>query len=113
MGYNPKACTKSTFNPCPNTGTDHSDTISAGPVAFGAGVGVMWHLSRYFALWLEGRGMLSVGPVLALIEANGGLAFAYKFDFERSAAPPVQETVGGWERPPEEREAPPADAPSE
>jgi hypothetical protein len=113
MGYNPKACTKSTFNPCPNTGTDHSDTISAGPVAFGAGVGVMWHLSRYFALWLEGRGMLSVGPVLALIEANGGLAFAYKFDFERSVAPPVQETVGGWERPPEEREAPPADAPSE
>jgi hypothetical protein len=113
MGYVPKACTNTTTRTCPTTGTDHSDTISAGPLAGGAGAGIMYHISRYLALWLEVRGMLSLGPVVALAEGNGGFAFAYKFDFEKSEAPPPQETVGGWERPPEEREAPPADAPSE
>jgi hypothetical protein len=113
MGYVPKACTNTPGRTCPNTGTDHSDTISAGPVALGAGAGIMYHLSRNLALWLEVRGMVSPSPLMVLAEANGGFAFAYKFDFEGSAAPPPQETVGGWERPPEEREAPPADAPSE
>jgi hypothetical protein len=113
LGYVPKACNLLAFNAHCDAGTGHSDTISAGPVAFGAGAGVMYHLSRYLALWLEVRGILSPSPFIGLIEANGGFAFAYKFDFEKSAPPPVQETVGGWERPPEEREAPPADAPSE
>jgi opacity protein-like surface antigen len=113
MGYIPKTCDPTDPKTRCTTGTGHSDTISAGPVAFGAGAGMMYHLSRHVALWLEARGMISVGPVLALAEFNGGLAFAYKFDFEKSAAPPPQDTVGGWERPPEEREAPPADAPSE
>jgi hypothetical protein len=113
MGYVPKACTNTTLRRCPNTGTDHSDTISAGPVGLGAGVGIMYHVSRYFALWVEGRFVGSISPYMALLEGNGGVAFAYKFDFEKSAAPPQQETVGGWERPPDEREAPPADAPSE
>jgi hypothetical protein len=72
----------------------------------------MYHLTRNFALWLEVRGLASVGPVMVLAEGNGGLAFAYKFDFDRSSEPPPPETMGGWERPPEEREAPPADAPS-
>jgi hypothetical protein len=112
MGYVPKACTSTELKPCPTTGTDHSDTISAGPLAFGAGVGIMYHLSRSFALWLEVRGLASVGPVMVLAEGNGGLAFAYKFDLEKSSEPPPPETMGGWERPPEEREAPPADAPS-
>jgi hypothetical protein len=112
MGYVPKACTDKEGYTCPTTGTDHSDTISAGPVAFGAGVGVTYHLTRNFALWLEVRGLASVGPVMVLAEGNGGLAFAYKFDLEKSSEPPPPETMGGWERPPEEREAPPADAPS-
>ena len=113
MGYIPKTCDPTNKSKWCTTGTGHSDTISAGPVAFGAGAGFMYHLSRNIALWLEVRGMASVGPVMVLAEANGGLAFAYKFDFEKSAPPPPQEAVGGWERPPEEREAPPADAPSE
>ncbi|MGB8296100.1 MAG: hypothetical protein WCG85_11800 [Polyangia bacterium] len=112
MGYVPKACTDKAGYTCPTTGTDHSDTISAGPVAFGAGAGVMYHLSRDFALWLEVRGLASVSPIMVLAEGNGGVAFAYKFDFEKSSEPPPPETMGGWERPPEEREAPPADAPS-
>ena len=112
MGYNPKACTVSQGHPCNTTGTDHSDTISSGPLALGAGAGVMYHLSRNLALWFEVRGMVSPSPFMVLGEGNGGFAFAYKFDFEGSEAPPPQETVGGWERPPEEREAPPADAPS-
>jgi len=113
LGYVPKTCDPTNASIQCTTGTGHSDTISAGPVAAGAGVGVMYHLSRNVALWLEGRGMLSFAPYMVLAEVNGGVAFAYKFDFDRSAAPPPQETVGGWERPPEEREAPPADAPSE
>jgi hypothetical protein len=112
MGYVPKACTNRPGYACKTTGTDHSDTISAGPLAFGAGAGIMYHLSRNLALWLEVRGLVSVSPLMVLAEGNGGLAFAYKFDFDRSSEPPPPETLGGWERPPEEREAPPADAPS-
>jgi hypothetical protein len=112
LGYSPKACNLLGYNAHCQAGTGHSDTVSAGPVAFGAGAGVMYHLTRNFALWLEVRGLASVGPVMVLAEGNGGLAFAYKFDFDRSSEPPPPETMGGWERPPEEREAPPADAPS-
>jgi hypothetical protein len=91
-------------------GKGHSDTVSGGPLAFGAGLGVTYHLSRWLAIWVEARGMSSVAPTMLLAEYNAGLTFAHKF--ERSGAPPpMQEGAGGWERPPEEREAPPADAP--
>jgi hypothetical protein len=113
LGYVAKQCNLLGYNADCAAGTGHSDTISAGPVAFGAGPGVTYHLSRYLALWLEVRVMFSPSPLMGLAEANGGVAFAHKFDFEKSEAPPVQETVGGWEMPPEEREAPPADGPSE
>jgi tetratricopeptide (TPR) repeat protein len=112
LGYVQKKCDNPNDSiKCPTTGTGHSDTVSSGPVAFGVGVGMMYHLSRSFAIWVEGRGMSSVAPFAVLAEFNGGLAFAYKI--ERSAPPPTREE-GGWERPPgeedkeEKPEAPPA-----
>jgi hypothetical protein len=109
LGYVAKKCTQTLARICP-AGTDHSDTISGGPVAVGAGVGIMYHLTRWLALWVEGRGMSSVAPIIVLGEFNGGLAFAHKF--EAAGPPPPKEEGGGWERPPEQAEAPPADAPS-
>ena len=79
-------------------------------MALGVGVGVMYHLSRSFAIWVEGRGMSSVAPFAVLAEFNGGLAFAYKI--EKSAPPPSREE-GGWERPPGEEEKPEAPPASE
>ena len=110
LGYLPRKCRLDVYNPDCLTGTGHSDTISAGPVALGVGAGIMYHLSRIVAIWVEARGMSSISPIIALGEFNGGLSFAYKF--EKAAPPPPKETEGGWERPPEEGgEAPPADAP--
>jgi hypothetical protein len=110
LGFNQKKCNKPNISECLPTGTGHSDTVSGGPVAFGVGVGVMYHLSRSFAIWVEGRGMSSVAPFAVLAEFNGGLAFAYKI--ERSAPPPSREE-GGWERPPGEEEKPEAPPASE
>jgi hypothetical protein len=107
LGYIQKACEQNAKG-CA-VGKGHSDTVSGGPVALGAGAGAMYHLSRWFALWVEARGMSSVAPFAVLLEFNGGVAFAVKI--ERSAPPPSREE-GGWERPPgEEAEKPPVDAP--
>jgi hypothetical protein len=109
LGFNQKKCNKPNIDDCVPTGTGHSDTVSGGPVALGVGVGVMYHLSRSFAIWVEGRGMSSVAPFAVLAEFNGGLTFAYKI--ERTAAPSYREE-GGWEKPPGEQEkpeAPPSD----
>ena len=110
LGFNQKSCKEVDIRNCKTTGTGHSDTVSGGPVAFGVGVGMMYHLSRSFAIWVEGRGMSSVAPFAVLAEFNGGLAFAYKI--EKSAPPPSREE-GGWERPPGEEEKPEAPPASE
>jgi hypothetical protein len=57
-------------------GSGHSDTVSAGPVAFGAGLGATYHLSPAFAAWAEVRGITSLAPVMELVEYNVGLAVA-------------------------------------
>jgi len=72
------------------------------------GVGMMYHLSRWLALWVEARGMSSVAPIILLGEFNAGFAIAHKFE---KAGPPPPKEEGGWEKPPEQAEAPPADAP--
>jgi hypothetical protein len=105
LGYIEKTCNDPNGSSACPTGKGHSDTLSGGPVAVGAGVGMMYHLSRWFAIWVEGRGMASLAPFAVLAEFNGGLAFAYKI--ERSAPPPSREE-GGWERPPGEQEKPEA-----
>jgi hypothetical protein len=71
----------------------------------------MYHASRWLALWVEARGISSVGPIILLGEFNAGFAIAHKF--EKAGPPPPKEELGGWEKPPEQAEAPPADAPSE
>ncbi len=89
---------------------DHSNVILSGPVAGAAGVGFLWHITRNFGFWMEGRGMASVGPVMFLGEVNAGVSVALKF--EKSAPPKPKEGEGGWEAPPEDKalfEAPPED----
>jgi len=113
LGYVARRCDLLAYNQhCdidPGKGTGHSDTISGGPLAIGAGAGFTYHLSRWLALWVEARGMSSVAPIVMLGEFNGGLAFAHKFE---KAASPLPREEGGWEKPPEAAEAPPVDAPS-
>jgi len=98
---------------CPdpaNHKVGHSDTVSGGPGAVGVGLGMMYHLTRFLAIWVEGRGLLSFGPSMLLGEWNAGLAFAHKFE-SSGAPPPMQEGQGGWERPPgeEDKDAPPSE----
>ena len=77
-------------------GSGHSDTVSAGPVAFGAGLGTTYHLSPAFAAWAEVRGITSVAPVMELVEYNVGLAVAHDV---ATGAPPLTRTVSpGWSR---------------
>jgi hypothetical protein len=110
MGYIPKTCDSSGYNPNCRAGTDHSNIVSAGKVAAGVGIGFLYHLTRWMGFWIEGRGMSSVAPIMLLAEANAGLSFSLKI--EKSAAPPAKEE-GGWEKPPDEDkplfEAPPGD----
>ena len=109
LGFVAQKCVPNAFDDCSShPGTTHSDTISGGPVAVGVGVGMMYHLSRWLALWVEARGMSSVAPVIVLGEFNGGFALAHKFE---KAGPPPPREEGGWEKPPEQAETPPADAP--
>ncbi|HJX65879.1 MAG TPA: hypothetical protein VJ860_18215 [Polyangia bacterium] len=79
MGYVPRGCDSSgPFSHCP-VGTNHSDTISGGPVAVGVGLGATYHISPGFAAWVEVRGISSVAPVMELVEFNTGLAVANNF----------------------------------
>jgi len=79
MGYVPKTCgSTGPFSHCP-VGTNHSNTISGGPGAFGLGVGATYHISPGFAVWVEVRGISSVAPVMELVEFNTGLAVANNF----------------------------------
>jgi hypothetical protein len=111
LGYVAKKCDPTNAARFCPAGTTHSDTISGGPIAAGAGAGIMYHASRWLALWVEARGISSVGPIILLGEFNAGFAIAHKF--EKAGPPPPKEELGGWEKPPEQAEAPPADAPSE
>ncbi|MGA7741438.1 MAG: tetratricopeptide repeat protein [Polyangia bacterium] len=108
LGYVAQKCNGTDVTIVCPPGTTHSDTISGGPVAAGVGVGMMYHLSRWLALWVEARGMSSVAPIILLGEFNAGFAIAHKFE---KAGPPPPKEEGGWEKPPEQAEAPPADAP--
>jgi hypothetical protein len=93
----------------PNHLVGHSDTVSGGPVAVGLGVGMMYHITRSLAIWVEGRGLYSFGSIV-LGEWNAGLAIAHKFESSAPASR-MPEGQGGWERPPgeEDKDAPPSD----
>jgi len=117
LSYIPRACDSSGVAldkdlpaGCTRYITDHSNVVSAGPVAAAVGVGYLYHLTRWMGIWLEVRGMSSVAPIMLLGEGNLGLVFAYKA--EKGTPPPAKEE-GGWERPPEEDkpliDAPPSD----
>ncbi len=75
------------YKPGPDeSSVGHSDTVSGGPVAIGLGLGMMYHLTRLLAIWVEARALSSFGPTMLLGEWNAGLAIAHKF--ERSGAGP-------------------------
>jgi tetratricopeptide (TPR) repeat protein len=109
LGYIPKTCDSQKYLANCRDGTDHSNVVGAGRVAAGVGLGMLYHLSRWMGIWVEGRGLSSVAPTMLLGEVNAGLSFAFKF--EKSAPPPPKEEAGGWEKPPGADDAPPADAP--
>jgi hypothetical protein len=46
-------------------------------VAVGVGLGVMYHIARFVALWTEVRVLSSFGPNMWLGEFNTGVAFAF------------------------------------
>jgi hypothetical protein len=46
-------------------------------VAVGVGLGMMWHVTRVLAFWLDERVLSSFGPNMVLHELNLGLALAF------------------------------------
>ena len=90
----------------------HSDTASSGPVAVGVGLGMMYHLTRFLALWVEARGLSSFGPTMLLAEYNAGFAIAHKFETS-AAPPPMLEGGGAWEKPEDSEKPPTDDSPSD
>jgi hypothetical protein len=76
MSYLGRKCTPIPSRNCV-AGTEHSDTISGGPVAVGLGLGITYHIVRFFALWAEVRGVYSFGPTMLLDEFNLGVAGAF------------------------------------
>ena len=109
MGYVEKSCDPTKYAATCPAGTEHSDTVSGGPFALGVGLGMMYHVTRSLAFWVEARGLSSFGPTMVLAEYNAGFTIAHKF--ERSGPAPIQEGQGGWERPPgeEDKDAPPSE----
>jgi hypothetical protein len=111
MGYLPKKCEVGYNNDCKKGRDDHSNVVLAGPVGAAVGVGFLYHFTRNFGVWLEARGMSSVGPVMFLGEVNAGLSVALKFEKGGPSGP--KEGESGWEKPPEEDkplfETPPSD----
>jgi hypothetical protein len=95
LGYLPKRECALQLQPfdC-RAGTGHSDTVSGGPVAFGAGAGATYHISRAFAAWAEVRGITSLAPVMELVEYNAGIAVAH--DLATDVPPPAGSP--GWSR---------------
>ena len=77
LGYVPRRCDPTGFGSNCLAGTEHSDTVSGGPVAVGVGLGVMYHIARFVALWTEVRVLSSFGPNMWLGEFNTGVAFAF------------------------------------
>jgi hypothetical protein len=76
LGYVPRSCAPTPTGVC-LAGTQHSDTVSGGPVAVGLGLGITYHVVRFFAVWAELRGVSSFGPTMLLDEFNLGVTFAF------------------------------------
>jgi hypothetical protein len=97
LGYVPeKECALQFYNLECGAGSGHSDTLSGGPVVFGAGVGATYHVSRAFAAWAEVRGITSLAPVMELVEYNAGLAVAHDFATDAPSLTPTGSR--GWSR---------------
>jgi hypothetical protein len=76
LGYVPRHCAPTPTRPC-LAGTQHSDTVSGGPVAVGLGLGITYHVASFSAVWAELRGVSSFGPTMLLDEFNLGVTFAF------------------------------------
>jgi hypothetical protein len=61
----------------PDVGLPNSDTIAAGPVAFGPGVALVYHATRRVGIVGELRGLITVGGFAALADASIGASCSF------------------------------------
>jgi hypothetical protein len=61
----------------PAVGLSSSDTVAAGPVAFGPGVSVIYQASRRIGVLAELRALVTVGGFAALADLNLGVSCAF------------------------------------
>jgi Tfp pilus assembly protein PilF len=61
----------------PDVGLPNSDTVAAGPVAFGPGVAVIYHATRRVGVVGELRGLVTVGGFAALADVSLGASCSF------------------------------------
>jgi opacity protein-like surface antigen len=105
--YFPETCKEATAdNKCT---LDHSDTISGGSMAVTFGLGFIYHLSRGFAIFVEGKEIATLPKFMALSEINLGMAFAVNLFGEKSQSSRNEDDEEEQEEPFHEEEPPPAE----
>jgi outer membrane biosynthesis protein TonB len=105
--YFPETCKEATpDNKCT---LDHSDTISGSSTAVTGALGFMYHLSRGFAIFVEGKEIATLPKFMALSEVNLGMAFAINLFSEKSQSARSEDDEEEQEEPFHEEEPPPAE----
>jgi hypothetical protein len=104
--------TDGNYTPRPSSAIAKTDTRPVGPFLLGASVGLIYHLSRHFALSLEGRALTGLPAFGFLVE--GGLSAQLAFGGTKAPAPTDEEGEGEGGGPGPVNDAPPpADSSSE
>ena len=75
----------------------HSDTISRHGFAATASLGAIYHLSRWFAVFIDLKEIATLPKFMALSEANLGVAFAYDLRGDSDKASPEEVEQRGSE----------------
>jgi len=81
-----------TYSPKPSAAIAKTDTRPVGPFLLGASVGLIYHLSRHFALSLEGRALTGLPAFGVLVE--GGFSAQLAFGGTKGPAPTDEEGEG-------------------
>ncbi len=97
-------------NPDPNRTIYKTDTRPVGPVLVGASVGFIYHISRHFALALDGRFVTGAPAFGAVLE--GGLSVQLALGGTKGPAPTDEEGEGEGGPGPGNDAPPPADSSS-
>ena len=111
--YDPADPNDPRAQPKPNSAKtiNKTDTRPVGPFLAGASIGFIYHISRHFALALDGRLILGAPAFGAVLE--GGLSAQLAFGGTKGPAPTDEEGAGEGGPGPANAAPPPADSKSE